>query len=251
MISLSGRLKSKTICEKIYVLFYFIHLAIIGGIFYFVFQRLGGNEWVFDFSTSEKFYMIATLWFSLTTMNASLDYKNIKKTHHNTLDYYIADLNLSRGSLPVKVLTDKSPFYDKFIGGIFAWSLMILLFAFFMSFFDKVEGSTVFLTYNFCLIILSTFLGGADIRLSKVDSQKLNSIDDIIDITDEEKLHFRREIGKILEVKNYVTRLDVFELITPFIENIKKRKEDAYEKNIYKDFEDKNRSIFGSKKEYN
>jgi hypothetical protein len=211
MISLKGRLNSTHKYEKIHVLYYAMHWIIIGYILYYVGVRYVENDLKFIFSNYEIAYISLTLFFSYTTKNASLDYYNLNKIHKNTLDYYIGDLNPSRGSFLFNTGEKEEQ-----IGFVFAiLAFVIFVFCFIASIYnltiENYKLMWIFL-YNILLMTLSCLLGGGDINYNKVSSEKLNAIDNVEDLSEESKIKFREEVLKKLDKDDVIYKHDVLKI---------------------------------------
>lgn len=211
MLSLKGRLQSKYKYEKFHVLYYIMHYVIIGYITYFVSNRLIENGFRFDFSNYEIAYLGLTLFFSLTTMKASTDYYNLNKIHKNTLDYYIGDLNPSKGSFLFNTI-EKDEGINNMLATL-AFFVVIL----------SIAGSMILLlggqykligvlAYNLLLMTLSCAIGGSDINYGKVSSEKLNAIEQVEDLSDENKKKFREEVLKKLNRNDVIYKSDLLEI---------------------------------------
>lgn len=208
MISLKGRLQSKYKYEKFHVLYYIMHYVIIGYITYFVSNRLIENGFRFDFSNYEIAYLGLTLFFSLTTMKASTDYYNLNKIHKNTLDYYIGDLNPSKGSFLFNFI-EKEENINQLLATIL---FIIFIFSVVTSIFCLIVGDYKLLgiiVYNIFLMILSCAIGGSDINYGKVPSEKLNAIEQVEDLSDENKKKFREEVLKKLNKNDVIYKSDL------------------------------------------
>lgn len=211
MISLKGRLQSKYKYEKYHALYYFMHCSVIGYIVYFVSTRLMGNGFQFDFSNYEIAYVLLTLFFSLTTMNASLDYYNLNKIHKNTLDYYIGELNPSKGSFLFNCI-DKDGEINKTIASL---AFFVVVLSVLISMILLIGGQyklTGVLSYNILLMVLSCAMGGSDINYGKVSSEKLNAIEQVEDLSDENKKKFREEVLEKLNKNDVIYKSDLLEI---------------------------------------
>lgn len=243
MVSLNGRLKSKSISEKLNALYYVMHLLVIGYCLYFFVFNVYLNESKIVLVSDKLLVtgLFLTLVFSLTTIGCHRDYMNIKKYHKNTLDHYIADLNPSKGSLISNIITDKTKFHEHVLSAFFIFSMMFSIIVFFISLFS-LNPLIFVIIYNFVLIGISSVLG-LSINTSVVGSGKLNRFDNLEDVSSMQKIRFRYSITELLKTQNKVVRSDVLKLCLKYKEeNIKDNEKKESEIN-YKSYKQRSEEL--------
>jgi len=242
MFSLKGRLKSPHWFEKLNALFYLMHIALIGYITYFLTFNAYLNhnkDTVHAISGTMFMVLILTLIFSLTTLKSHSDYSKKDKFHKNTLDYYLADLNPSKGSFVYNIVSARTPFHGKCLHPILLSVLFISLIVGLMGIFSKSEGSFIIPFYNIFLVLISIFFGGAIINFCAVSSEKLNEFYELEDITLEDKKEFRKEILAVLEKEKRVDRETVLKVCLKIKKENRKIKEDLESEERYKQFKER------------
>jgi len=243
MISIAGRLKAKSISEKLHALYYVMHLLVIGYCLYFFVFNIYLNESKIVL-VSDKLFVIGlclTLIFSLTTMGCHRDYMDIKKYHRNTLDHYIADLNPSKGSLISNIMTDKTKFHEHVLSAFFIFAMIFSVILFFISLFS-LDPLIFIVIYNCVLMVVSSMLGLV-INTDIVGSEKLNKFDDLEDISSMQKIRFRYSITEILKTKNKVIRSDILKICLKYKEeNIKDNEKKESEKK-YKSYKQRSEEL--------
>lgn len=243
MVSLNGRLKSKSISEKLNALYYVMHLLVIGYCLYFFVFNVYLNESKIVLVSDKLLVtgLFLTLVFSLTTIGCHRDYMNIKKYHKNTLDYYIADLNPSRGSLVGNIILDKTQFHEHFLSGILIFSMIFSAIVFFISLFSL--SPFVFIAiYNLALITVSFYLG-LSINLRVVDSEKLSEFDKIEDVSSVQKIRFRQSIIELLKTQNKIVRSDILKICIKYKEENSKDKEKKESDINYRSYKQKSEEL--------
>lgn len=235
MLGAIGRIKSENRIEKLHgVLFYAAVATLLGLVGYYLYALFYNVEVINNFTLFMGFGAFCLC--SIISGNA--DYKNPKKIHKGTLEHYLADLSPSRGGIIEYSLSDSTVFKN-----FIFFSLMGIFFVSIgVGIFNLVNGhylQGLLVSANCLYIVMLMFLSGGFINSIAVSSDKLDAIDSIENISEEDKLKFRH--GAMVKIKKdgYISRSEVLSLCKDIKVSVIEQKEiekKAKVKNNYNDF---------------
>lgn len=217
MFKVSQRIRSKNMSDKWTAITFYVFMALSA---YIVFLTAMNYERVLS---DHKIYMPLALvyLFIVTTVSGFLDFANINKLHNGTLAHYIAEINPSRFSLLGRAADESSngeKYKDKEgeIHPLFATTIIIGVCWLVIGLIVSIASFTLFpvclAIINILLIIFSMFTG-EKVNSTELTIFQLKKIDDIQDISDNERNFMKKMISELINEKASVTRIEMLRIV--------------------------------------
>lgn len=224
MLSAMSRLKSNSWKEKMYGVIYYLLIASSA---YMSYLLLFNDK---DLSLSEVWYLIPTLFFTLTTSPAFSDYSNSKNLHRGSLEYFVSILNPARKTFMYYLdrgeLNDSRRRFSILnldflpLSIIFSILFFVILTSPVLNFYKPL----LWVIYTFSLLIISYEISRFFVNNDAVSENILVQYYDIESLTSYEKEQFKYNV--ISEIKRHgkITRIEAFKMCINELSRVKRRK---------------------------
>lgn len=218
MFKVSQRIRSKNMSDKWTAITFYVFMALSA---YIVVLTAMNYERVLS---AHKIYMPLALvyLFIVTTVSGFLDFANINKLHNGTLAHYIAEVNPSRLSLLGRAADHESSNKEKHkdkeveIHPLFAITIIIGFCWLVIGLIVSIVSFTLFpvciAIINVLLIIFSLCVG-EKVNSTELTIAQLKKIDDIHDISDNERNFMKKVISELISEKASVTRVEMLRIV--------------------------------------
>lgn len=223
MWTAKSRLKSKSVLEKTYGVFFYLSLLILLAMPLYIILSIESLN-----TKTGTLFVLCSL-FLIAAMQSFRDYKKINKIHSGTLEHFIATINPRHENFIQRLFFNgKLKYFYPIMSGLSGFfGLACVFYKQSHPFSSNFECFYLFILILVVtsLVFLCEKINFIDVNNYKVDPQSLFIINNIEDLSETHKAKIRKEIANDIHCSGIVTRRDLRYIYTSMIESVNHKKE--------------------------